>query len=123
MESSNVTALRRRNEKHPEDTCSDSDTLCENRIATQVRLVHDWTDTMGGIRLRGKKKIEGREDILNGMHERSNDPRRSGSSVREAERRSLFHSIYAGTNISAGVEHLCQDAKRKVMNEQKPCSY
>ena len=52
-----------------------------------------------------------REDILNDEYVRPNDPRRSGSSVREAERRSLFHSIHAGTNIWAGVEHLCQDAK------------
>ena len=104
MESSSVTALRRRNENHSEDTGSDSDTLCENRIAIQVRLVHDWTDT-GGILRRIKKR---REDILNDEHERSNDPRRSGSG--EAERRSLFHSNHAGTNISAGVEHLCQDA-------------
>ena len=73
-------------------------------------MVHDWTDT-GLKRLRRKKKIEGREDILNDEHERSNDPRRSGSSGHEAERRSLFHSIHAGINISAGVEHLCQDAK------------
>ena len=73
-------------------------------------MVHDWTDT-GVKRLRRKKKIEGREDILNDEHERSNDPRRSGSSGHETERRSLFHSIHAGINISAGVEHLCQDAK------------
>ena len=110
MESSSVTALRRRNENHPEDTRSDSDTLRENRNAILVRLVHDWTDT-GGIRLRRTKEIEGREDFFNDEHEKSNDPRRSGSSMSEAERRSLFHSIHAGTNISAGVEHLCQDAK------------
>ena len=80
MESSSVTALRRKNENHPEDTRSDSDTLCEKRIATQFRLLHDWADT-GGIRLRRKKKIEGREDILNDEHERSNDPRRSDNSA------------------------------------------
>ena len=68
---------------------------------------------MGGERLRRKKNIEGREDILNDEHERSNDPRRCGSSVREADRRSLFHSIHTGTNISAGVEHLCQDTKAR----------
>ena len=95
---------------NPKDTRSDSDNLCENRIATQVRLVHDRTDT-GGKRLRSQENIEGREDNLNDEHEISNDLRRSGSSVREAERRSLFHSIHAGTNISAGVELLCQDAK------------
>ena len=33
--------------------------------------------------------------------------------VREAERRSLFHSIHDRTHISAIIEHLCQDAKRR----------
>ena len=45
MESSSVTIFRRRNENHSEDTRSDSDTLCETRVTTEVRLVHDWTDT------------------------------------------------------------------------------
>ena len=112
MESGGVTALRTRNENRPEDTRSDSDTLCDNRITILVRLVHDWTNT-GGIQFRRKKKIEGREGILDDEYERYNDPRRSGNSVREAERPSLFHSIHARTNISAGVEHLCQDAKRR----------
>ena len=26
---------------------SDSNTLCENRVTTEVRLVHDWTDSRG----------------------------------------------------------------------------
>ena len=69
--------------------------------------------TQGGIRLRRKKKIEGREGVPDDEYERSNVPRRSGNSVREAERRSLFHSIHARTNISAGSEYLCQDAKRR----------
>ena len=34
----------------------------------------------------------------------SNDPRRSGRSVREAERRSLFHSIHVSTNIGTSVK-------------------
>ena len=38
---------------------------------------------------------------------------RSSSSVREAERRSLFHSIHDRKNISASLENLCQDAKRR----------
>ena len=29
------------------------------------------------------------------------------------QRRSLFHSIHIRTNISASIEHLCQDAKRR----------
>ena len=74
--------------------------------------MHDWSDARG-IRFRIEKKIEGRKGILDDEYERSNDPRRSGSSVRKAERRSLFHLIHARTNISAGIEHLCQDAKRR----------
>ena len=56
MESSSVTILRRRNENHAEDTRSDSNTQCENGVTTEVRLVHDWTDTRG-IRFGRKKKI------------------------------------------------------------------
>ena len=63
--------------------------------------------------IQQKEKIEGREFILDDEYEGSNDPKRSGSSVREAETRSLFHFIHDRTNISAGVEHLCQDAKRR----------
>ena len=39
--SGSVTILRRRNENHTEDTRSDSNSLCENRVTTEVRLVHD----------------------------------------------------------------------------------
>ena len=42
--------------------------------------------------IRKKKKIAGRKGVLNDECERSDNPRRSGSGVREAERRSLFHS-------------------------------
>ena len=45
MESNSVTIIRRRNENHAKDTRSDSYTLCENRVTTQVRLVHDWNDS------------------------------------------------------------------------------
>ena len=41
---------------------------------------------------------------------------RPGSSsiiVREAERSSLFRSIYDRTKFSASIEHFCQDAKRR----------
>ena len=34
MKSGDVTALRRRNENHPEDTRSNSDNVCENRSKT-----------------------------------------------------------------------------------------
>ena len=112
MESSSVRILRRRNENHSEDTRSDSDTLSENRVTTEVRLVHAWTDTRG-ICFGRKKKIEVREGNLNGEYERPDNPRRSGSSVCEAEKRSLFHSIQKRTNISVSIEHLSQDAKRR----------
>ena len=36
------------------------------------------------------------------------DPRRSGSSVCETERRSLFRLVHVRTNIGASVEYLCQ---------------
>ena len=60
-----------------------------------------------------KKEKDRRESFLNDEYERSYNPRTSGSCVREAERRSLFHSIHDRTNISASIEHLCQDAKRR----------
>ena len=41
MESSSATIFQRRDENHAEDTRSDSNTLCENRTTTEVRLVHD----------------------------------------------------------------------------------
>ena len=57
--------------------------------------------------------IEEVESILNDECERSDNPRRSSSIVREAERRSLFHSNHDRTNINASIEHLCHDAKRR----------
>ena len=64
MKSSSGTILRRRIENHAEDTRSDSNTLRENRATTEVRLVHDWTDSRGLLFGR-KKKIEGRKGVLN----------------------------------------------------------
>ena len=64
--------------------------------------MHDWTDTRG-IRFGRKKKIEGRKDVLNDEYETSDNPRRSSSSVREAARRPLFHSIQDRTHISASL--------------------
>ena len=58
--------------------------------------------------LKKRKRIEVREGVLNDEYERPDNPRRSGSSMRKAERRSLIHSIHDRTNISA----LYQDAKR-----------
>ena len=63
MESSSVTVLRKRNENHSKDTSSDSDTLCENRITTEVRLVHDWTDTRG-IRFGRKRRSKGEKVFI-----------------------------------------------------------
>ena len=61
-----------------EDTRSDSNTLCDNRVTTEVRLVHDRTDTRG-IRSGRKKKIEVRKGVLNDEYERSDNPRKNSS--------------------------------------------
>ena len=55
--------------------------------------MHDWTAPRG-IGFGRKEKIERGKGVLNDECERSDDPRRSSSSVREAERRSLFRSIH-----------------------------
>ena len=47
MESGSVTILRKRSENHAEDTRSDSSTLRENLATTEIRLMHDWTDSRG----------------------------------------------------------------------------
>ena len=47
MQSGSVAILRKKDENHAEDTCVDSNTLCENRVTTEVRLVQDWTDSRG----------------------------------------------------------------------------
>ena len=47
MESGSVAILRRRDENQAEDTRPDSNILRENRATTEVRLVHDWTDSRG----------------------------------------------------------------------------
>ena len=51
-----------------------------------------------------RKKIERRVSVLDDECERSNDPRRSGSSLCETERRSLFQSIHVRTNIGTSIE-------------------
>ena len=85
-------------------------------VRTELQLRFAWC--MIGLK-RGeydseeRKKTEGRKGVLNDECERSDDPRRSSSGVREAERRSLFHSIYDRTNFSASIENLRQDAKRR----------
>ena len=63
MESSSVTVLRRRNENHSEDTRSDSDTLCENRVTTEVLLVHDWL-TRGECDSEERKTSKGENVFL-----------------------------------------------------------
>ena len=63
MESGSVTILRRRNENHAEDTRTDSNTLCENRVTTEVRLVHDWTDSRE-YDLEEKKRSKGEKVFL-----------------------------------------------------------
>ena len=79
---------------------------------TELQLRCAWCLT-GMTRGEYDSVEEGREGILHDEYDGSNLPGRSGSSLREAERRSLFLSIHDRTNISAGVEHLCQDAKRR----------
>ena len=51
--------------------------------------------------IQKKEKDRREKDVLNDQCERSDDPRRSSSSVREAERGSLLHSIYDRLNYSA----------------------
>ena len=47
--------------RYAKDTRTDSNTLCENRVTTEVRLVHDWTDSRGiMIRKKGKDRREKR---------------------------------------------------------------
>ena len=45
--------------------------------------------------------------------ERTYDFSRSGGSVCEMERRSLFRPVHDSTNIGTGAEYLCQDAERR----------
>ena len=47
MESSGVEVLLRANEDYAENTRSHGSTLRENRITTEVRLVHDGINSRG----------------------------------------------------------------------------
>ena len=47
MESSGVEVLRRVKEDCAENTRSHGSILCKNRIATEVRLVHDGINSRG----------------------------------------------------------------------------
>ena len=62
--------------------------------------------------IRKKKKIEGSKGVLDDECEGSDDPRRSSSSVREAERRSLFRSVY-DTTISVPALNTCVKVLRE----------
>ena len=90
----------------------EDETLRENGATTQVRLVHDWAGEGRG-RFGRKKKVERRKSVLDYEYKRHNDPRRSISSVRESERRSLFRSIHVRIIIGTSVKHLCQDVERR----------
>ena len=57
--------------------------------------------------------MERREGVLDDEYRKANDPRMSGSSVCETERRALFHSIHVRAHIRASIEYMCQDAKRR----------
>ena len=85
-------------------------------MRTELQLSFAWCMTgltRGEYDSEERKKIEERKGVLNDEYEKTDNPRRSSSSVREAKRRSLFHSIHDRTNISASLEHLCQDPKRR----------
>ena len=45
MKSSGIKVLRRRDEDYAKNTCSSGSTLRKNIVTTQVRLVHDGTDS------------------------------------------------------------------------------
>ena len=75
-------------------------------VRTELQLRFTWC--LIGL-TRGEYDLEERErskeeKVLN---ERTDDPRRSSSSVREAERRSLIRSIHDRAEFSASTEHLC----------------
>ena len=63
--------------------------------------------------LRRNEKIKGILGAFDEKFKRPHDPRRSGSSMCETERRSLFRPIHDGTQIGASVEYLCHDAERR----------
>ena len=63
--------------------------------------------------IQRKGEDQGRKGIPDDEYERSDNPRGGSSSVRKAERRSLFHPVHDRANFSASLEHLCQDAERR----------
>ena len=69
----------------------------------------DGTD-LRRFRFGRKEEVKRREVFTCDKSEGSDDPRGSSSSVCEAERRSLFHSIHDRTDLSTSIEHVCQDA-------------
>ena len=75
--------------------------------------MHTWTDSRG-IRFVRNEKIEVRKSVPNDECEGSDDPRRISSSVRDAERRSIFRSFYDRTNFSASI---CQNTCVKMLRE------
>ena len=104
MESSGVTVLRRRNEDCAKNTRSHGSTLRKNRVTTEVCLVPDGTDSRR-VRFGKKEEVKRKEGFPYDEPEGSDDPRGSSSSMCEAERRSLFHSIHDITDLSTGIEH------------------
>ena len=64
MESSSVTILRSRDENHADNTRSDSNTLFENRVTIEVRLMHDWTDTREEYDSEERKRSKGEKVFL-----------------------------------------------------------
>ena len=83
-------------------------------VRTELHLRFAWCMiglTRGEYDSEERKKVKRREGIPDDEPEGSDNPGGNGSSVREAERRSLFHSIPDRADFSASIEHLCEDAE------------
>ena len=61
--------------------------------------------------IQKKGKCQKKKSIPDDEPEGSDNLGGNGSSVREAERRSMFHLIPKRADFSASIEHLCQDAE------------
>ena len=74
-------------------------------VRTELQLRFAWC--MMGLTREEYDSEERREGFSYDEPEGSDSPRGSSSSVCEAERRSLFHSIHEGADFSTCIEHLC----------------
>ena len=67
--------------------------------------------TRGEYDSEERRKVKRRKSIPDDEPEGSDNLGRNDSSVREAERCSLFHSIPDRADFSTRIEHLCQDVE------------